>query len=133
MEANQQELIFKLSIFEQQIRQLQQQINAVDEGIMELETLDFGMDELKNSRGKEILAPVGRGIFIKAKVESEEVTVDVGQRTFVKKSVSETQETIKKQVERLKEAREELNRNLEEIGKEVERVMREGQENTDEK
>ena len=128
MEKNQQELIFKLSIFEQQIRQLQQQINAVDEGIMELETLDFGMDELKNSNGKEILAPVGRGIFIKAKVESEDLTVDVGQRIFVKKSVSETQETIKKQVERLKEAREELDRNLEEIGKEVERVMRENQE-----
>src|SRR3989338_4381323 len=129
MEKNQQELIFKLSIFEQQIRQLQQQINAIDEGIMELETLDFGMDELKNSKGKEILAPVGRGIFIKAKVESEELTVDVGQRTFVKKSVSETQETIKKQVEKLKEAREELNKNLEEIGKEVERVMGESQEN----
>ena len=128
MEKNQQELIFKLSIFEQQIRQLQQQISAVDEGIVELETLDFGMDELKTSKGKEILAPVGRGIFIKAKVESEDLTVDVGQRIFVKKSVSETQETIKKQVERLKEAREELDRNLEEIGKEVERVMRENQE-----
>ncbi len=125
MEKEQQELIFKLSIFEQQIRQLQQQINAVDDGIIELETLDFGMDELENSKGKEILAPIGRGIFIKAKVESEELTVDVGGRTFVKKSIKDTQETIKKQVEKLKEVREELNRNLEEVGKEVEKVIKE--------
>lgn len=128
MEKNQQELIFKLSIFEQQIRQLQQQINAVDEGIIELGELDFGMDELKKSKGKEILAPVGRGIFIKAKVESEELTVDIGQKTFVKKSVSDTQETIRKQIEKLKEVREELNKNLEEIGREAEKMMGESQE-----
>ncbi|MBI4116682.1 prefoldin subunit alpha [Candidatus Pacearchaeota archaeon] len=127
MEENNQELIFKLSIFEQQIRQLQQQISAVDEGIIELETLDFGIDELKTSKGKEILAPVGRGIFIKAKVESEDLTVDVGGRVFVKKSVEDTQETIKKQIEKLKEVKDELNKNLEEIGKEVERVMKENQ------
>ncbi len=128
MEKNQQELIFKLSIFEQQIRQLQQQINAVGEGIMELETLDFGMDELKNSKGKEILAPVGRGIFIKAKVESEEMIVDVGGRNFVKKSVLDTQETIKKQIEKLKEVQEELNKNLEEVGRDVEKTIGESQE-----
>jgi len=127
MEKENQEFLFKLGIFEQQIRQIQQQINAVEEGIVELGILNLGLDDLKNSDGKEMLAPVGRGIFVKSKIISEELTVDIGQKTFVKKSIPQTQEVIKEQLERLEEAKMELNNNLEEIGRELENVMKESQ------
>jgi len=123
MENENQEFLFKLSIFEQQIRQLQQQINSVEEGIIELDSLHFGLDDLKNSDGKEIFAPVGRGIYAKAKIISEDLTVDVGGRNFIKKTIPETQEIIKKQVEKLNEIKKDLDNNLQEIGKEVERVI----------
>jgi len=122
-EENQQELLYKLSIFEQQIRQLQEQINAVENGILELESLNFGLDELKNSEGKEIMSPVGRGIFVKSKIISEKLTVDVGGKNFVKKSVPETQEMIREQVVKLKSVKQELEIGLEEIGKEVQKVV----------
>src|SRR3989344_3428888 len=122
-EDNQQELLFKLSMFEQQIRQLQEQINAVENGILELESLNFGLDELKNSEGKEIMSPVGRGIFVKSKIISEKLTVDVGGKNFVKKSVPETQEMIREQVVKLKSVKQELEIGLEEIGKEVQKVV----------
>lgn len=128
MKEQNQEFLFKLSIFEQQIRQIQQQINAVEGGIVELETLNLGLDDLKNGSGREILAPVGRGIFAKANLSSEELTVDIGGRNLVKKSIPETQKLIKEQVEKLEAAKKELNSNLEEIGREVERVMKESQE-----
>ncbi|MEJ2267588.1 MAG: hypothetical protein P8X70_00745, partial [Nanoarchaeota archaeon] len=78
MEDAQQELMFKFRMFEQQIKQLQQQIQAVEQGVGELSSLDIGLDELKGSEGKEIMAPIGRGIYIKAKLLSEELTVDIG-------------------------------------------------------
>ena len=123
MENEQQELLFKLSVFEQQIRQLQQQTGSIDEGIVELESLFVGLDEMKSSEGKESFSPIGRGIFVKSKILSEDLLVDVGGRNFVKKSVSETQDVIKKQIEKLEEIRKDLNNNLFEIGKEAEKLI----------
>lgn len=123
MENEQQELLFKLSVFEQQIRQLQQQIGSIDEGIVELESLSVGLEDIKNSEGKESFSPIGRGIFVKSKIVSEDLLVDVGGRNFVKKSVDETREMIKKQIEKLEEIRKDLNNNLFEVGKEAEKLI----------
>lgn len=70
MDENQQELIFKLSMYEQQIRNLQQQLEAVEKGILDMNNLNLGLDELIGSKDKEILAPIGRGIFVKTKLLS---------------------------------------------------------------
>ena len=126
MEEN-QEVLFKLSMFEQQMRQLQQQLQAVEQGIIELSTLNIDLKEIENGEGKEIFAAIGRGIFTKAKLLSDELTVDIGERNFVKKSVSETQKIISKQVEKLEDAKKELNRGLEELSKEAEKIILEGQ------
>ena len=126
MEEN-QEILFKLSMFEQQMRQLQQQLQAVEQGIVELNTLSIDLNELEKGEGKEIFASIGRGIFTKAKILSNELTVDIGEKNFVKKSVPETQRIINKQVEKLKNAKEELNRSLEELNKEAEKIIAKGQ------
>ncbi len=130
MEEN-QELLFKLSIFEQQMRQLQQQLQAVEQGIIELSTLNLDLKELENSEGKEIFASIGRGIFAKAKLLSNDLTVDIGEKNFVKKSVPETQEIIEKQIEKLENAKEELNKGLEEINTEVEKVISESEKSSE--
>ena len=133
MEENQQELMFKLSMFEQQIQQLQQQIQAVEQGVIELSSLKMGLDDLKGSKGKEIMAPVGRGIFAKAKLQSEDLIVDIGGKNFVKKSVPETQEIINKQVKKLEDVKEELNNSIESISHELNKTLVEAQGNEGEK
>lgn len=128
MENNaQQELMFKLSMYEQQIRQLQQQIQAVDQGIVEISTLSNGLEELKGSEGKEIFAPIGRGIYAKTKLLSEELTVDIGGGNFVKKNIDDTKKIISEQIKKLQDVKKDLNDNLEKLGKEIEKVMNEGQ------
>ncbi len=124
MEKDQQELMFQLSMFEQQIQSIQQQLQAVERAINELSTLVIGLDDLKGSEGKEILAPIGKGIFVKTKLLSEKLIVDVGGKNFIAKEIPDTQEVIKGQVEKLEGAREELNKALEEIsGKMTESLM----------
>tara|TARA_Y100000310_G_scaffold131161_1_gene130411 strand:- start:59 stop:463 length:405 start_codon:yes stop_codon:yes gene_type:complete len=119
----QQEILFKLSMFEQKIRQIQEQLQAVENGILELNILNEGIKNIENSENSEIFAPVGRGIFVKAKLISEELIVDVGNKNLVKKSVSETQKMIKDQILNLEEAKNELNENLLMVGKEAERIV----------
>ena len=127
MEENQQELIFKLSMFEQQIQQLQQQLRAIEQAVVEMSSLKIGLDEFKDSE-KEILAPIGRGIFIKAKSISEELILDVGGKNFVTKNIPQTKELIEEQIKKLEEIRGDLNNNLDEVGGELQKTMIEAQE-----
>jgi len=128
MEQDQQELMFKLSMYEQQIQQIQQQLQAVEQGIMDLSTLSLGLDDIKDGKDKEIFAPIGRGIFVKAKMLSEDLTVDVGGKNFVKKSIPDTKKIITDQIQKLEEVKKELNDNLEKVSNEVTGIIAEAQE-----
>jgi prefoldin alpha subunit len=127
-ENNEQELLFKFGMFERQIRELQQQLEAVDRGIVDLTSLNFGLDDLVGSKDKEIFAPMGKGIFVNAKLISEDLNVDIGNGNFVKKSIPDTKKLIGEQIKKLEEVRNELENNLEEIGKEVTKMMSGNQE-----
>ena len=122
-QQEQQELLFKLSVFEQHINKLQQQLEAVEKGIIELSSLSLGLENFIGNKGKEILAPVGQGIFAKTKLFSEDLIMDIGGGNFVKKSVPETQKIIKEQIVKLEEVKKELNKNSEEVNEEIEKVI----------
>ena len=124
---SEQELMLKFGMFEQQIQQFQQQLQAVEQGIVELTSLNFGLDELKGSKGREILSPIGRGIFAKTELVSEDLTVDVGSKNFVKKSIPETKKIIEEQIKKLNEIKEDLDKNLENINKELRKTILEAQ------
>lgn len=126
-EQNQQELMFKLQMYEQQMNQLQQQLQAVEQGIVEMSTLNLGLDELVGKESKEILAPIGRGIFAKAKLLSEELTVDVGSKNFVKKSIPETKETIQEQIKKLEDVKADLEKTMNEMNQEFMKLIEEAQ------
>ena len=122
-EKNQQEILFKLSMSEQQIQQMHQQLQAVEQGSNELQSLNLGLEELNGKKGKEIFAPIGRGIFAKAQLLSEDLTVDIGNKNFVKKTIPQAQELIKDQIEKLEEVKVELNTNLEKITRETRELI----------
>lgn len=118
-QANKQELMFKLSMFEQQLQQLQQQLQAVEQNIVDMNSLSSGLGELMGSEGKEILAPIGKGIFVKTKLLSEELIVDVGGKNFVKKNIKDTQEIINEQIKKLEEIKGSLGSSIEGINQEL--------------
>jgi prefoldin alpha subunit len=120
---NQEELNKKFMQFEQQIRQIQEQIGAVEQAILDMSQIKMGLDEIKGKKGEEIMAPIGRGVFVKAKLLSEDLTVDVGGKNFVGKSIDDTKKLIEEQVEKLKEIKKELEMELEKINQEITAVM----------
>jgi len=117
MDNNQQELLFKISMFEQHIENLRQQLSAVEESLLYLDSINLGLGDIKNSKGKEILASIGKGIFVKAQLLSEELTVDVGGNNFVKKDIPETKKLIETQIKKLQDIKKELEEKIEEVGK----------------
>ncbi|MGD9276238.1 MAG: prefoldin subunit alpha [Candidatus Pacearchaeota archaeon] len=127
MEQNQQEMMFKLQMFEQQLKQIQQQLQAVEQGIVEMSGLNLGLSELVGKKDSEIFAPIGRGIFAKAKLVSEELTVDVGEGNMVKKTIPETKKIIETQIEKLEEAKMDLTKAMNETNEEFMKLIDEAQ------
>lgn len=127
MNKNQQEIMVKLGMFEQQIRQLQQQLQIVEESLTELNSLNSGLDEIKISQNKDMLAPLGRGVFVKTKLISDELTVDVGGKTFVKKSIPETKKIIQEQLKKLEDIKNDLIKNLGKLDTEFTMAIRKAQ------
>lgn len=123
--SSQQELTFKFQMLEQQIVAIQQQLQAIEQTLFDMSSLDFGLEEIKTN--KEILAPVGAGIFAKAKLISEELVVGIGDKNYIKKSIPETKKLIQEQIGKLENVKKSLNQELEKINDEITRVMREYQ------
>lgn len=120
--------MFKFQLFEQQIKSVQEQLQAVEQALIDSSKLNLGLDDLKGGANKEVLASIGKGIYAKAKLTSEDLLVEVGKGTLVKKSIGETQELIKEQMQKLDRAKEQLEGALEEINQEMTKVFLEAQQ-----
>lgn len=119
-----EEIIFKLSMLEQQANEIKQQIEAVNSQINELENLKSSLGKLKQG---EILAPLGRGIFIKTKLEDDKVLVNVGSNVMVRKTPGETAEIISQQVDEMEKIKIRLLENIEEINHQLTDLVQEAQ------
>ena len=121
------EMMIKFSIFEQQIRQMQQQIEIIERNILEINALILGLDELKEKEGSEILSPIGKNIFVRTKLLSEDLIVDIGGGNLVKKDIESTKKLIGEQIKKLEKIKEELNFSLENLSNEMTRMIIEAQ------
>ena len=124
---NEQELNQKFAEYENKIRQLQEQLRAVDQAIYDMKVISSGVEDLKGKEDEEILAPIGRGIYVKTKLLSEKLTVDVGSHNFVEKTIDETKDLIKVQREKLENVRTDLESKLKAIDSEITQTMKEFQ------
>ncbi len=126
-----QEQLIQLQVIEQEAQQLEQQLQLIEQSLIEMQNLSSSLDELEKTDKKEILANIGRGIYIPAEIKSKTLTVEVGNKVFVKKSIPETKEIIEEQVQKLGSAKEQISDRIEDLRNEVNQVMR--SEKTEEK
>ena len=120
---DEQELGERFKSYEKEIMQIQEQMNAIERAIVDLQKLGIGLDELVGKVGEEILAPLGKGIYIKSKILSDQLTVDVGSGNFIKKTIPETKKMIEEQVKKLGLMNFELEEELKRIDKEITTTM----------
>ena len=99
-----------------QIKQLQQQLEALDEKRQELENAITSLDSLKGSQKKaKMLAPITEGMFVSATLESsDELIVNVGGNVCVRKTVEEAKGMLKERLQDVSGYQENM---LEELNK----------------
>jgi prefoldin alpha subunit len=110
-----EEILFKLSMLEQQAQEMKQQIESVDLQIRELESLKLSLEKLNENPSNEMLAPIGRGIFVKAELKEKDLFVNVGSNVIVKRTCNEAGEILTKQIEEISKIKRGIENNIGEI------------------
>ncbi len=109
-----EKLIEKAMLLRQESEEAERQISFVRQQVAELESFEKSLSELERSKEKEMILPIGSGVFMKAERNSrEKIFVDIGAGIIIKKSISETREVILEQIKKFRHAEMILSERLE--------------------
>lgn len=118
-----EEYILKLAGLEQEINRLQQQMQVIEQQALELQVLQNGLQELEKTKEKQMLANLGKGIFIKTEIQDKNLFVDVGNKTFIKKNISEAIKVVEQELSKIVEAKNKIIGKMQETQIETEKTI----------
>lgn len=119
------EQIMRIQMAEQEAEQLNEQIELIDQHISEFKEIEESLEKIEEKDTKEILANLGKKIFIPVEIKDKTLIVEVGNKTFVKKSIPETKSLISGQSEKLANARGQIVERLGEMQEEMQEMINE--------
>ena len=94
---------------------LEERIGFIEQQIIELRDFEGGLGRLEETKNKEMLAGIGKGVFLKSTFEKKELFVDVGAGVIVKKDLGSVMKVIGEQIERLEALRDDARERLGEL------------------
>lgn len=111
-----EELLQHAMILKQQSEEVEKQLQFVGDQIIELNEFSENLKNYGKDGEKEVLAPLGRGVFVKAdRNVDEKLFVEVGAGVLVRKTPEEARKIIEGQVMKFQEAKTALSHQLEEF------------------
>jgi len=120
------EQIMQIQVIEQEANQFNEQLQIFDQNISEMQELNKSLDEIENSENNEILANLGKKIYLPAEIKkNQKLMVEVGNKNYVKKSISETKEIVDDQLKKLIIAKQEIMDNLETLQNQMLKLIEE--------
>jgi prefoldin alpha subunit len=114
-------------MLEQQSQELKKQLEMLETQRNEMEALKQSVENIKDAKGQEILASLGKGLFIKSRIEDDKILVNVGEKILVKKNARETVEIISKQTEEMGKISLEIRKSIEDTNSQLLELVQEAQ------
>ena len=119
-----EEYLLRIAEFQQEAEKINGQINLVNNQILELESLALSIEKLDEGQ-EEILASLGKGIFVKSKPLEKELFVNIGCNVVLKKTAKETIEIINRQVLQLENLKTSLEERIESLDMQFQELVKE--------
>lgn len=116
-------VVEKIQSFYSEANALEERLMFIDEQLRELDSFKKQLGLLDNIQNNEILASVGKGIFMKSVIQKSEFFIDVGAGVVLPKTCSEIISTIEQQIGKLGEMRQQSLAYFLEINKELEALV----------
>ncbi len=119
-----EELLVRAQTLQNESQEVEQNIKIINEHIEDLAKFAENLDSLDKSEEKEILASIGRGVYIKSKIdEDKKLFVEIGAGIIVKKTPAETKKVIAEQLKKFEEAKLQLRTQLELYAREFRKMV----------
>lgn len=122
-----QQQIMQFQMLEQEANKLAQQLQLIENNLSEIQDIKEGLEEIDKKETKEILANIGKKIYIPVEIKDKNLIIEIGNKKFVKKSIPETRKLIEEQVNKMNHAKQEITNRLEDLQEEANNLMQEYQ------
>lgn len=124
----QQEYFMRVQMLGQEAERIEQQIQVIEQQIAELSAVKESIKAIETGdEKKEILANLGKGIFVKADLKNKELFINVGKDVIIKKTPEETIKVIEKETQRMMEGKSAMIARIQEIQENMQELMKEMQ------
>ena len=108
-----EQLIYQAIEMQKLSEETESQLSFVNEQIEELKVFKKNLEDLSKNESEEILAPLGRGVFVKSKIVDTRLFVEAGAGVVVRKTPQESSKIIEEQIQKFSQARVHLLEQLE--------------------
>lgn len=106
-------------------QEVENNIKIINEHVEELTKFKENLDFLSKSGEKDILASLGRGVYVKSKIaDDKKLFVEIGAGIIVKKTPQETKKVIEEQLRKFGEAKLQLKTQLELYANEFRKMVK---------
>jgi|SRR3989344_7154697 len=99
-----EELIYQAIEMQKVSEETESQLSFVNEQIADLKNFKQNLLELSKSQTEEILAPLGRGVYVKSKITDNRLFVEAGAGVVVRKTPIEAVKVIEDQIQKFSQA-----------------------------
>jgi prefoldin alpha subunit len=123
-----QEKIIKMQYLEQEAQALNQQLELIDQNISEMQALSLSLAEIENKENNEFLVNIGKKIYFAVEIKKEMPIMEVGNKTFVRKSIPDAKKIIEGQENKLAIAKTQIIERLNALQEEANILIQEMQE-----
>ena len=125
LNLDQQKIIMDLQMQEQRIKQLEAQIGAIDKQINEMKGITESLEAIDKTDEKdsEVLLPIGRGIFVRNKLTSKNVILNIGSGVVIEKNAKDTIKLVNEQIKKLSMMSQEYQEEIIKISREIENTI----------
>lgn len=105
-------------------QEIEEQSNIIEQQIYEIQDFSKTLDSLESEESKNILAPIGKGVFIDSEIKNKSLFVDAGAGIFIKKDINQTKKVVEDQLEKLYQMKLNISGQRESLNKEVENMIK---------
>lgn len=126
-DKNLQEKYLMLQLIDAQIKEIEQELQAIKNKNAELIKLKDSLESLKDVKeSSKGYSPLGLGIFVESKITNiKEVLVNVGSNIIVKKDIKSAKELLENQLSQTEEIILKLEQNIQTLSAKAQEIEKE--------
>lgn len=118
-----QALVNELNMYKEQAEILQNQMEAMQVTLGELESLETTVAALNEGENLKTLIPIGAGSFVNAEIKNtDEIIMSVGAGVAITKTIEDAQKTITSQKEEIRDAMGKMSKNIQTLNDMINKI-----------